>query len=92
MYERDAWLRSLISRLWFQVARDTNPDFLGIDTGWEDDSILPPEGSGTSHFPKLLDHSPRSWELLRDMEPDYEGLEAEVKKANKYLDQWVTLR
>lgn len=41
---------------------------------------------------KQLDHSPRFWEVLRQLEPDHEGLAAEVRKANRYVDQWVTLR
>jgi hypothetical protein len=40
---------------------------------------------------KQLDHSPLLWELLRQLEQDYEDLEAEVRKANRYVDQWVML-
>ena len=40
---------------------------------------------------KQLDHSLRFWELVQQLEPDYKCIEAEVRKANRYLAEWITL-
>ena len=41
---------------------------------------------------KKLNHSPEFWNLLHQLEPAYKDLEADLKKANRYVPQWVSLR
>ena len=41
---------------------------------------------------KKLNHSPEFWNLLHQLEPAYKDLEADLKKANRYVPQWVPLR
>ena len=41
---------------------------------------------------KQLNHSPAFWDLLQELEPDSKALEAEVRKADQYLPQWVQWR
>ena len=40
---------------------------------------------------KRLDHSPVFWRILQEMEPNSKALEAEIKKADKYVPPWVSL-
>ena len=40
---------------------------------------------------KELNHSPKFWRLLNQLEPDCKGLESEVKKAGQYVPPWVHL-
>ena len=39
-----------------------------------------------------LDHSPTFWRLLEKLVPGCKGLEAEVRKADQYIPQWVQSR
>ncbi len=41
---------------------------------------------------KKLNHSPEFWNLLHQLEPTYKDLEVDLKKANRYVPQWVSLR
>ena len=41
---------------------------------------------------KKLNHSPEFWSLLHQLEPTYKDLEVDLKKANRYIPQWVSLR
>ena len=41
---------------------------------------------------KQLNHSPKFWFLLGEIESNYKGLEAEVKHANEYVPRWVLSR
>ena len=41
---------------------------------------------------KKLNHSPEFWSLLHQLEPTYKDLEVDLKKANRYVPQWVSLR
>ena len=41
---------------------------------------------------KKLNHSPEFWNLLNQLEPTYKDLEIDLKKANRYVPQWVSLR
>ena len=43
-----------------------------------------------SHI-KQLDHSPKFWRVLRDLEPDYRALETELRKADRYVPSRVRL-
>ena len=40
---------------------------------------------------KQMDHSPKFWFLLGEIESNYKSLEAELKDANKYVPQWMLL-
>jgi len=41
---------------------------------------------------KQLNHSTAFWQLLQELEPDANDLEAEVRSANCYVPQWVQWR
>ena len=41
---------------------------------------------------KQLNHSPKFWVLLGEIESDYKSLEAEVKQANEHVPRWVLSR
>ena len=41
---------------------------------------------------KQLNHSPEFWNLLHQLEPTYKDLEVDLKQANRYVPQWVSLR
>jgi len=36
-----------------------------------------------------LNHSPKFWRLLNQLEPDFKALEADVRKAGQYVPVWV---
>ncbi len=40
---------------------------------------------------KKLNHSPEFWNLVHQLEPTYKDLEVDLKKANRYVPQWVSL-
>lgn len=40
---------------------------------------------------RQLNHSPKFWRLLEELEADYKALEAEARKAKKYVPLWVQL-
>ena len=41
---------------------------------------------------KHLNHSPRFWHLLQRLEPDYKGLETELKQAGDFVPAWAHSR
>ena len=41
---------------------------------------------------RKLNHSPEFWRLLHQLEPACKDLEGEVRKANRHVPQWVSLR
>ena len=41
---------------------------------------------------KQLNHSPKFWVLLGEIESNYKSLEAEVKQANEYVPRWALSR
>ena len=38
---------------------------------------------------KQLNHSPAFWQLLHELEPDAKDLERQVRRADRYVPQWV---